>query len=361
MTDMVKLNDVKRLWAESDDQTLSLYLDVNPGLQENQATNPAWRTFLKQALREAQNGAKPAESWKRIEARVNAFFDNYRVASRGLAAFFSPQGEQIYELPVTVGARWSFGKPLLVPLLWLIDEYEPYLIVMVDKESAELVTAYLGTSSVQGKLENDMYSYDFGQKTLMPSASAVAGGHMLTQGSNREAYEDMINEHIARFHREVVSEIETFARQHPRIRVVLGGEEHAAHAVRNLMPDRFDGVLVGVLSLPMRLSSAEILQNVLSAATEFERRQEMKLITDVIDLARSGGRGALGRNAVQQALEMQQVEMLILPYPLDDEETATAASARAFESGGSVELVHGAAADRLRDAGGVAARLYYAL
>jgi stalled ribosome rescue protein Dom34 len=184
---------------------------------------------------------------------------------------------------------------------------------------------------------------------------------MLTQGSNREAYEDMINEHIARFHREVVSEVEAFAREHPRIRVVIGGEEHAAHALRNLMPDHFDGALVGVLKLPMRLSSTEILQNVLPAATEFERRQEMKLVTDVIDLAKSGGRGALGREAVQQALEMQQVELLILPYPLDNEETATEASARAFESGGSVELVHGNAADRLKEEGGVAALLYYAL
>lgn len=361
MTDMVKLNDVKQMWAESDDQTLSLFLDVNPGLQENQATNPAWRTFLKQALRDAANEAQTTGSWKQIEARVNAFFEDYRVASRGLAAFFSPEGEQVYEFPITVGERWAFGKPLLVPLLWLIDEYEPYLIVMVDKENAELVTAYLGTSSVQGKLENDMYSYDFGQKTLMPSASAVAGGHMLTQGSNREAYEDMINEHIARFHREVVSEVAAFTREHPGIRIVIGGEEHAAHALRNLMPDRFEGELVGVLPLPMRMSSSEILDNVLPAAVEFERRQEMKLVTDVIDLAKSGGRGALGREAVQQALEMQQVELLILPYPLNDEETATEASARAFESGGSVELVYGAAADRLREEGGVAARLYYAL
>lgn len=361
MTDMVKLNDVKQIWEESDEQTLSLFLDVNPGLQENQATNPAWRTFLKQALREAASQAKSAESWKSIEARVNAFFDNYRVGSRGLAVFFSPQSEQVYELPVTVGERWSFGKPLLVPLLWLIDEYEPYLIVMVDKERTELITAYLGASTVQGKLENDMYSYDFGQKTLMPSASAVAGGHMLTQGSNREAYEDMINEHVARFHREVVNEIESFAREHPRTRVVIAGEEHAAHAVRNLMPERFGGELVGVLALPMRLSSSEILQSVLPTALEFERQQETKLVTAVIDLAKSGGRGALGRDAVQKALEMQQVELLILPYPLDDEETATQTSARAFEAGGSVELVHGAAADMLRDEGGIAARLYYAL
>ena len=358
---MVNLDEVKQMWADGDEHTLSLFLDVNPARQENQAANPAWRTFLKQALREAESGAKQVEGWKQIEERVNAFFDGYGVESRGLAAFFSPEAEQVYELPVNVEERWSFGKPLIVPLLWMIDEYEPYLIVMVDKEKAELVTAYLGSARVQDTLENDMYSYDFGQKTLMPSASAVAGGHMLTQGSNREAYENMINEHIARFHREVVSEVEAFARKHPHIRVVIGGEEQSAHALRNLMPDHFDGVLVGILPIPLRLNNSEILQTVLPAALEFERDQEMKLVNEVIDFAKSGGRGALGRKAVKRALEMQQVELLILPYPVEKEKDAADFSARVFESSGSVELVHGAAADRLKEEGGVAARLYYAL
>jgi len=87
----------------------------------------------------------------------------------------------------------------------------------------------------------------------------------------------------------------------------------------------------------------------------------MDLVQQVIDFAKAGGRGALGRKDVDMALTMQRVETLILPWPTDDEKKATEYSARAFESGGRVELVHGAAADRLRQEGGIAARLYYTL
>ena len=361
MTEMVKLDDVKQLWAQGHEATLSLFLNVSNARQENQASNPAWRTFLKQALREAAQQVSDADVWAAVEARVNTFFDSYRPASRGLVAFFSPDSEQIHELPVDVREYWSFGEPLIVPLLWMVDEYEPYLVVMVDREKAELITAYMGAANTEGSFENDMYSYDFGQKTLMPATSAVAGGRPLTQGSNREAYQDMINEHVARFHREVASEVEAFARSHPQIRVVIGGEEHSAHALRALLPEQFGGELVAVLPIPMRTSSVEIMQQVLPAASEHERQHELNLISNVIDFARSGGRGALGQKAVREALEMQRVELLLLPYPLDDENLAADFTSRVFQSGGDVELVHGEAADRLREAGGVAARLYYAL
>jgi hypothetical protein len=46
---------------------------------------------------------------------------------------------------------------------------------------------------------------------------------------------------------------------------------------------------------------------------------------------------------------------------MDDADLAAELPLRTFASGGSVELVHGEAADRLNQEGGLAARLYYAL
>jgi hypothetical protein len=46
---------------------------------------------------------------------------------------------------------------------------------------------------------------------------------------------------------------------------------------------------------------------------------------------------------------------------MEDQNLATELPLRAFASGGTVELVHEEAADRLKQEGGLAARLYYAL
>jgi peptide subunit release factor 1 (eRF1) len=360
---MIDLDTLKQIIVQGRGRVLSLYLDIDRARQENQSSQPAWRIFLKDAISDVEAQHHSEKHWKQIRARVDAFFADFEPQAKGFAAFFTTDSERTFELPVPVEARSYYGKPLIAPLLWAVDEYEPYLVVMVDQEKAELLTAYLGNTTVEKKLESDLEAYDFEQKTLMPATSAMAagGGEGITAGSNREAFQNMINEHIAGFHREVVAEVVRLAEKRPNIRIILGGEERSAHAVQRLLPERLTSSVVGVLPIPMYLSERQVLPQVLPAASEYEREQEMKLVQEVIDFAKSHGRGALGRADVDLALTMQRVELLVLPYPLDDEVAATELSARAFESSGSVELVHGEAAEILRQEGGVAARLYYAI
>jgi hypothetical protein len=141
--------------------------------------------------------------------------------------------------------------------------------------------------------------------------------------------------------------------------MVLGGNEQAAHTVRDLLPEQLRQLVVDVLPIPMRFNTKEIMERVQPRALEYERENEMALVDQVINLAKSGGRGALGREAVMQALEQQRVELLLAPWPLDD--ALNDLPARVFASGGGIELVHGEAAERLKAEGGLGARLYYAL
>lgn len=358
----MNLDDIKQMLAQSHQHTLSLYLDVDNSKQENQASNPAWRTYLRQAVNQHKGQMQAEGVWQAISDRLDAYFDEYRPNVKGLAIFFTPEDEQVFELPVGVTAASSFGKPLIAPLLWAIDEYERYLIVMVDQEKARLITAYLGSTTVEDRLEIDLDAYDFGDKSVSPTPSGFTGdGQPLTQGSNRDSFEDMINEHVMRFYRDVVEQIKALNKQYPQIRIVIGGAEEARHTIQRLLPEQLADSVVAVLPIPMRLNDAEILEQILPEALNYERAKELELVHQVIDFAKSGGRGALGKKAVQEALTMQRVEMLVLPYPHTSEHEATELSMRAFESGGSVELVHGEAAEELKDEGGIAARLYYAL
>lgn len=359
---MINLDEVKDMLANGSDHTLTLYLDVDAGKEENQASQPAWRIFAKNALQEADATAKASPGWKQIRERVEQFMkSSSQPRAKGAVAFFTADGETVHELPVPVEARWSFGKPEIVPLLWALDEYEPYLVVMADKEKAKILTTSLGSITVEEKLESDIDQYDFAEKTLMPATSAVAGGRPLTQGSNREAYQNMINAHVARFHRDVAQQVGEIARKHPGIRVVVSGEEETAHVLGSLLAEHYNTTMVGVFPHPMKLSDSDVLRAIQEPAEQFEREQELLLLNEVVDFAKSGGRGALGKKAVDDALTMQRVDLLLLPYPLEDPELAADMTARAFASGGRVELMHGEAGVRLSDEGGVAARLYYAL
>jgi hypothetical protein len=355
---MLNVNEIKELVSAAEGQVMSLYLDVDTSKQENQGANPAWRTWLKNTLRELPEAQDPM--WKDMLARMESRFAIYEVKhNRSLAVISGPNEEEhLYELPFPMENQIAFGKPLVLPLLWAIDEYEMYIVALVDKEEARLFTAYLGQVGFQDSVEVEESIMDKGDK---PIRVAPQTGEYVTRGSVRDQFQDRDEEHIARMYRETVDRIQRLMDKHGARRIVLGGNEQAAHGVRNQMPERMTQAVVGILPIPIRKSPPEIFEQILEQAQEFERKEEIELVNQVIDFAKAGGRGALGEKAVTEALDMQRVELLILPWPMDNTQMAMDLPFRVFASGGNIELVHGEAADRLNQEGGLAARLYYAL
>jgi peptide subunit release factor 1 (eRF1) len=222
--------------------------------------------------------------------------------------------------------------------------------------------SYLGQMGFEEGIEIDLEDYDFQQKTIKSSAPATAGGgYGVAQGSNREAFERMIDEHRNRFYRETVDVIQKLADKNHIERVILGGGEQSAYAVHHLMPDSLKAHVADVVSIPRYYTVSEIFQHILPIAQEAERKHELELVNQVIDFAKSRGRGALGEEAVKTAFDMKRVELLILPWPSNNPDLSDDLAFRALQMNSQIELVHGEAAERLNTEGGVAARLYYAL
>jgi hypothetical protein len=355
---MLNVNEIKELVSAAEGQVMSLYLDVDTSKQENQGANPAWRTWLKNTLRELPEAKDP--QWKDMLERMESRFATYEAKNnRSLAVISGPDEEEhLYELPFPMENQIAFGKPLVLPLLWAIDEYEMYVVALTDKEESRLFTAYLGQVGFQDSVAVEEDVTDRGDK---PVRVAPQTGEYATRGSVRDEFQDRTDEHEARMYRDVVQHIQKLMDRHGARRIVLGGNEQAAHGVRNQMPEKMAQSVVGILHIPMRQSPPEIFEQILQHAQEFERKEEVELVNQVIDFAKAGGRGALGEKAVMDALEMQRVELLILPWPMDNSQMAMDLPFRVFASGGNIELVHGEAADRLNQEGGLAARLYYAI
>jgi stalled ribosome rescue protein Dom34 len=157
----------------------------------------------------------------------------------------------------------------------------------------------------------------------------------------------------------VASRIEELAKEHGANRIILGGNQESAHAVRGNLPERVAQNVIAILPIPIKETPREILQRVLPPAIAYEREYEAALIDEVIGLAKSGGRGALGRDAVQEALTQQRVELLIVPYPVDNADWVLELPWKALASGAGTEHVHGESAEKLALQGGIAAKLYF--
>ena len=358
---MLTLNDVKQIVSSYDSPLFSLYLHTDPSRQENQATTPAWHIEFKNMLQNTEESISEADmpDWEAIKSRVKQFMRDYKPEGKTLAVFTTSDDLMWYELPISLDSRSGYGEALVSPLIWALDEYERYLVAVVDQERAKFMTAYLGRANTMSELTIDIDDYDFAERTQMPASDS--DNTMLRQGNNRENFEDMISEFRHRFYKDIASEITMLIEKTQADRLIIGGAERSAHAVNDLLHSSIQDKVTGILPIPMQSSDADVASQILTHAQNVERNYEVDLVNQVIDRAKSSGRGVLGKDDVKQALQMGQVETIVLPFPPQDEEFATEVTLQALQNNCQVELVHGRSASTLQDEGGVGAILYYTL
>jgi hypothetical protein len=358
---MLTLDEIRNTVNSIAEDVVTLYLNVDPSELVNQNQPPGWRIYAKNSLNEIETAQNESDDWKATRAKVDDYLVDYAPqGGKSLVIFAGADTLHTYELPVRLENSWAYGKPLVLPLVWALDEYERYLVVLVDSEHARFLTAFLGNTRTRDEMTIDFYDYDFGEQNYVNN-SRSANGQPMSQGANRESFEDMRDAHIRRFHKEIAETIRERMKKIGAERVVLGGNDRAAHQVHELLHEEAKSRVVGILPIPITTDDHQMNDSILEAATNYERETEMDLVNSIIELAKGGGRGALGYDDVQNALTMQQVELLVLPYPLDNEEQATEFMLKVMELNADIELVHGAAAIRLQEEGGIAARLYYVI
>jgi hypothetical protein len=352
---MLNLNDVKTLLDVQ--PMLSLYLNVNPASPENQATTPGWRSWLNRTLRDLENtdGNDTNEAWKAVRTRVEDYFDSYEPKSKGLVLFLGENVEQVFELPMLMDNRASFGAPAVAPLVWAIDEYEPYVVVRVDREKAHFIVGFLGGIEYEDSMTLDLDTEDWRNKKIV---EATPGRVVERSSSGRDRFDQRVDDHIGRFYQDVAAHTQELSKQYETQRIILGGIQDSAHAVQALLTNM---TVIDILPMPMKDSSHEVLDKVLPVAKDYERGQEAALVDEVMNLARAGGRAVLGREKVAQAVQEGRVELLIASWTSDSDTIIERLIVQALANNSKIELVHGDAAANLNPEGGVAARLYYAL
>jgi stalled ribosome rescue protein Dom34 len=145
---------------------------------------------------------------------------------------------------------------------------------------------------------------------------------------------------------------------------VLGGPSAAVAAAVHEVPKSLLPRTAQRSSLWLDMPVAELKKEVETAASELTRSIQSALLDEVLDQARAGGRGALGREACELVLREQRVDTLLLSrnFIRTNPEYADHCVGTAFEQHADVEELSNEGAGRLdEEANGIAARLRYTI
>jgi peptide subunit release factor 1 (eRF1) len=283
----------------------SCYLDVDGRRHPRHAD---YETHLDHLLREAREKAvafgpeavrSVAADLERISGWVRAGFDRSHV--RGLA-FFACSADgffDVVESPLAVSNEIVVNHtPHVRPLESILQAYERFAVLLVDKQRARLFRFEVG------QLTEHTEVFD-----AVPRGGDQAGHP--GQGS-RAAHVQRHSDEVAHRHLKHAAEV-TFAelQQRPVEHVILGGPHAVVVELEGLLHPWVKERVADRLAISTTAGPDEVRQAALTVEAAVARRSEAALV-DRLRNAVGAGRGVAGLEATLAALVERRVDLLLV-------------------------------------------------
>jgi hypothetical protein len=364
--------------AVSGDRVLSVYLDVNQGLQTN--LNRHHIAGFKAQLRALEQNTAPDRlaELQRDASPVLQYLSANDARGTTLVVFSNASQDLFWtrelRVPLAGGVRWE-EKPFVRPLVEALDEYECCAAVVLNHEQARLYTVCLGEIELR-----DQVVAPEKRKHVRSPASDVAHAQV-----NLQRKED---EHASRHFKEVADRLERLAAKTDFRRIVIAGQRDAAAEFQSVLPKRLQQQVVRIVPLAVEAGEGDVFREVQKVQEEIERAKELELVERLITAAHKASQGVLSVQPTLDAMRLGSILQLVYvegyktpgcrcrncqsmfvdgrvkcAYCDGEVEAVDDVVSRLVEavvnSGGEAEYVRGAASDRLRQTGSIGAFLRF--
>jgi peptide chain release factor subunit 1 len=272
---MISKSDIESIVerrAVPDSPVLSVYLDID---QSNAANlQDRFQTALKDMLRAIETHLdKPRlNNFSADAERVRQYVSGLESRAKGLICF-SDDSENFFwtreiKAPVRNQARWS-DTAYIAPLLEILDEYERYGVILVDKAHARLFSVYIG------EIEEH---FDALAPAPVRLIRTTGTDHILSERRFQSKAEMHVHWHL----KHIAELLDKLVDQYGFDRLLLGGPVEATTALQQLLSKRVRSRVVERLSLPIKASVAEVLDAALGVERHVERQMEEQIVEELI-------------------------------------------------------------------------------
>jgi peptide subunit release factor 1 (eRF1) len=282
----------------SDAPVVSLYLDMGP----DQNGRPHFDSFLRKALPERAEtlSGEARASFDRDVERITTFLsEDVRKSTNGLAIFACAARDEFFEAmqldaPIEQHQLFVGDVPHLYPLARLNDQFPRYAALLVNTNSARLFVFGLGTTEAHQDVVNTKT-----RKTTM-------GGW--SQARYQRHNENFHLQHM----KEVVDVLDRVVREESLTKIVVACDDVARPMLMEQLPKHLAEKVVDVMSLDMKTPEHQVLVGTLDALRVQDAVTDAEHVEDMVGAWRGGGLGVAGPVATRSALEMGQVEELVI-------------------------------------------------
>lgn len=295
---------------------VSAYVNLTRPDQVPTLLNSMCRDSLKKLNQEANFSPEQQEDIEKLCARIKDAVQGSLSQSHGsrmVVLFANTAGlwEEFY-LPVALPSQMQIRpEPYTRPLSILTDEFPRYCIVAADSRKSRVFTMYLG----EIEEENHYFIEDDVPDGVRTKASMGSGRGAVMSGLGDQRIERHIQDHVHRHLKNTADHALSLLKD-PGFdwTLVASTQEHIVTQVQNHLHSYVLERLVGTFKADPDDKPEEIRTKSLEAAQKWERENESRILSRLIETSNSGGLAVLGLEPVLEALTMGQVHTLLVDH-----------------------------------------------
>jgi len=283
----------------SEREIISLYLDMRPD-QNGQRSHV--ETFLRNSVdQQARSMAEHGrDGFNKAAERISQYIaEQAPKTARGLAIFTSTTGDLFEAIPIDVPIEQPSmhvdAVPHLYPLARVNDQYPRYAALLVDTNSADLYVFALGSKRRRETVQNE--------KTRRTSMG----------GWSQARYQRRANNFHKQHMKEVVELLDKVVSEERLNHIVIACDEAAKPVLMAQLPKHLAEKVIDIVNVDVKsVPEHELLTETMEALREADARTDAEQVQRMLDAWRAGGLATAGIEATQRALDMRQVEELVI-------------------------------------------------
>ncbi len=278
---------------------VSLYLNVDPMFNKKGDYMVHFKNMMKDTIEILDKAVYKAvkDDLEKIESYV---LSNKRMFRKGLALLSSSANSfwKEYNINVPVKNELIVDKtPYTKSLMDILDNYQRYAVLLVDKESARIFTVHLGEIVEYGEIHTPD----------IPGKHKKGGWFALSQNH----YERHIDFHIGMHLKDVVGKVDSFLSGEYIGRLIIGGSDEAVSMVKGMLHKTVLDKVIGTAKVEMFAKSDEVLRRIEQIVSAYEKKKEEETVESLIAKALKKENAVLGLDNVISALQEQRVMKLV--------------------------------------------------
>lgn len=200
-----------------------------------------------------------------------------------------------YALPQPIRSQSYVEETAFIrPLIFLLDQYEPYAVITANRHVAKFFIVSLGEINKSEEFTSDI-----------PKRHDQGGW---SQKRFERKIERMVEKHVQQVTKFAVKQLKNTGVE----RIVLGGDDNMVHLLKENLPERELKMVVGTIPSNPHESTSETLERTLKVANEAERAGEQLAVQELRDALAHIGKAVSGIEETLDAVNDKKIAKLIL-------------------------------------------------